>query len=67
MGHDGIFLRVGQVDQLIVIVGLDCIEMFPQLGTETPPEFVSLLLIGICMVAYIMTQIIQCRAYYSTV
>jgi hypothetical protein len=59
MCHDAIFLRDSQVDQHVVIVGSDCIKTFPELGAETPPESIPLLLIFICMVACKLTQIIE--------
>jgi hypothetical protein len=56
---DAIFLRDGQIDQLVVAVGPDCVETVAELSVEAPPEHVSLLLIGLSMVACILTQIIE--------
>jgi hypothetical protein len=50
-----ILLRDGQVDQLVVAVGPDCVEMVAELSVEAPPEPISLLLISASMVAYVLT------------
>jgi hypothetical protein len=49
----------GQVDQLTEAIGPDSVEMFPQLGVETPVEAVSLLLIGISMITCILAQVVE--------
>jgi hypothetical protein len=49
----------GQVDQLMEAIGPDSVEMFPQLGVETPVEAVSLLLIGISMITCILAQVVE--------
>jgi hypothetical protein len=59
MGRNAILLRDGHVDQLIVVVGPDCVETVTELSIETSPEPVSLLLIGVSMVACVLTQVIE--------
>jgi hypothetical protein len=56
---DAILLRDGQIDQLIVAMGLDCVERVMELSVEAPPESVSLLLISVIMVACVLTQVIK--------
>jgi hypothetical protein len=56
---DAILLRDGQVDQLVVAVGPDCVETVVELSVEAPPKPVSLLLISVSMVACILTQVIE--------
>jgi hypothetical protein len=48
-------MRDGHVDQLIVDVGPDCVETVTEHSAEAPPEFVSLLLISVSMVACVLT------------
>jgi hypothetical protein len=54
VSYNTILLGDGQVDQLIEATSTDSVEMFPQLGVETPAEAVSLLLIRIGMVTCIL-------------
>jgi hypothetical protein len=52
---DAILLRDGQIDQLFVAVGPDCVETVTELSVEAPPEPVSLLLISVSKVACVLT------------
>jgi hypothetical protein len=54
VSYNTVLLGDGQVDQLIEAISTDSVEMFPQLGVETPTEAVSLLLIRISMVTCIL-------------
>jgi hypothetical protein len=56
---DAILLGDGQVDQLVVAVGRDCVEMVTELGVEAPPEPISLLFVGVSMVACVLTKVIE--------
>jgi hypothetical protein len=38
MSHNTIFLRYGQVDQLVIVVGPDSVETLPELSAEASPE-----------------------------
>jgi hypothetical protein len=40
-------------------MGPDCIETVAELSIEAPPEFVSLFLISVSIVACILTQVIE--------
>jgi hypothetical protein len=40
-------------------VGPDCVETVTKLSAEAPPEFVSLLLISVSMVACVLTHVIE--------
>jgi hypothetical protein len=44
----------GQVDQFIVVVGLDGVKALMELCVESPPKAVSLFLIGVCMISSIL-------------
>jgi hypothetical protein len=59
VSYNTVLLGDGQVDQLIEAISSDSVEMFPQLGIETPVEAVSLLLIRICMITCILTQVVE--------
>jgi hypothetical protein len=59
VSYNIVLLGDGQVDQLIEAISTDSVEMFPQLGVETPAEAVSLLLIRINMITSILAQVIK--------
>jgi hypothetical protein len=56
---DAVLLGDSHVDQLIVAVGPDGVETVTELSAEPPPEPVSLLLVRICMILSILTQVIK--------
>jgi hypothetical protein len=59
VSYNTILLGDGQVDQLIEAISPDSVEMFPQLGIETPTEAVSLLLVRISMITCILAQVVE--------
>jgi hypothetical protein len=52
--YNTVLLGDGQVDQLIEAISPDSVEMFSQLGVETPAEAVSLLFVRISMIPCIL-------------
>jgi hypothetical protein len=54
VSYNTVLLGDGQVDQLIEAISTDSVEMFPQLGVETPVGAVSLIFIRISMVTCIL-------------
>jgi hypothetical protein len=59
VSYNTVLLGDSQVDQLIEAIILDSVETFPQLGIETPPEAVSLLLVGISMITCVLAQVVE--------
>jgi hypothetical protein len=59
VSYNTVLLGDGQVDQLIEAISPDSVETFMQLGVETPAEAISLLLIGICMITCVLTQVVK--------
>jgi hypothetical protein len=59
MSGDTVLLRNGQVDQLIVAVGLDGVEAVMELSAEPPSEPVPLLLVRVCVISDILAQVIE--------
>jgi hypothetical protein len=59
VSYNTVLLGDGQVDQLIEAISPDSVEMFPQLGVETPAEAVSLVLIRISMITSILAQVVE--------
>jgi hypothetical protein len=59
VSYNAILLGDGQIDQLIEAISPDSVELFPQLGVETPAVAVSLLLIRISMVTCILAQVVE--------
>jgi hypothetical protein len=59
VSYNTVLMGDGQVDQLIEAISPDNVEMFPQLGAETPAEAVSLLLIGINMITCVLAHVIE--------
>jgi hypothetical protein len=56
---DAILLGDDQVDQLVVVVGSDCVETVTELSVEAPLEHVSLFLVSVSMVACVLTQVVE--------
>jgi len=59
MGSNTVFLSNGQVDQLIVSVGLNKVQAFLELGIKSTTKMIALLGVCICMMARILAQIIE--------
>jgi hypothetical protein len=59
MIHDAIFLRDGQVNQLIISVYLDRVQAVLVLGTKASAEVITLLSISVSVIARIVTKIIK--------
>ena len=59
MGTNTVLLSNGQVDQLIVSVGLNKVQAFLELGIEATTKSVALLGISISMMARILAQVIE--------
>jgi hypothetical protein len=58
-GCDAVLLRNGHVDQFIVTVGPEGVETVAELSAEPSPESVPFLLIRVCVVSGILTQVIE--------
>ena len=59
MGSNTVFLSNGQVDQLIVGVGLNKVQAFLELGIKASTKTIALLGVCICMMARILAQLIE--------
>jgi hypothetical protein len=59
VSYNTVLLGDGQGYQLIEAISPGSVEMFPQLGVETPVEAVSLLLIGISMITCVLAQVVE--------
>src|SRR6185437_12935472 len=59
MGSNTVLLCNGQVDQLIVGVGLNKVQAFLELGVEATTKTIALLGISIRMMARILAQMIE--------
>jgi hypothetical protein len=59
MGSNTVFLSNGQVDQLIVSVGLNKVHAFLELSSETTTKTITFLGISISMMARILAQVIE--------
>ena len=59
MGSNTVFLSNGQVDQLIVSVGLNKVQAFLELSSEATTKPITFLGISISMMARILAQVIE--------
>jgi len=59
MGSNTVLLSNGQVDQLIISVGLNKVQAFLELGSEATKKTVTFLGICISMMARILAQVIE--------
>src|SRR6185295_12167764 len=59
MGSNTVFLSNGQVDQLIVSVGLNKVQAFLELSSEATTKMITFLGISISMMARILAQVIE--------
>jgi hypothetical protein len=59
VSYYAVFLRDGQVDQLIVAICLDSVETFMELHAEASLESIPFHLIGVCVVSGVLAQIVE--------
>ena len=59
MGSNTVLLSNGQVDQLIVGVGLNKVQAFLELGSKATTKTITFLGIRISMMASILAQVIE--------
>jgi hypothetical protein len=59
LSHDAIFLSDGQVNQLIISVYLDRVQAVLELGTMVYVEAITLLSIGVSVIARVLTKVIE--------
>ena len=59
MGSNTVLLSNGQVDQLIVSIGLNQVQTFLELGIKATTKTVTFLGISISMMARILAQVIE--------
>jgi hypothetical protein len=59
VSHDAIFLSDGQVNQLIISVYLDRVQAVLELGTKASAEAITLLSIGVSVIARVLTKVIE--------
>ena len=59
MGNNTVFLSNGQVDQLIVSVGLNKVQAFLELSSEATTKMIMFLGISISMMARILAQVFE--------
>jgi hypothetical protein len=59
VSHDAIFLSDGQVKQLIISVYLDEVQAVLKLGTKASAEAITLLSIGVSVIAHVLTKVIE--------
>jgi hypothetical protein len=59
MGSNTVLLSNGQVDQLIISIGLNQVQTFLELGIKATTKTVTFLGISISMMARILAQVIE--------
>jgi hypothetical protein len=59
VSHDAIFRSDGQVNQLIISVYLDGVQAVLELGTKSSAEAITLLSIGVSVIARIPIKVIE--------
>jgi fumarate reductase subunit D len=67
VSHDAIFVSDGQVNQLIISVYLDRVQAVLELGTKASAEAITLLSIGVSVIARVLIKVIEILGIWSTV
>jgi fumarate reductase subunit D len=67
VSHDAIFVSDGQVNQLIISVYLDRVQAVLELGTKASAGAITLLSIGVSVIARVLIKVIEILGIWSTV